>query len=120
MKVLKSTTEEIIIELSTRSGDGREEGTQVAFDLTGSEQDLSPLFAGPIWNAFLWENSVAVMCAYLEAHRDITIGRTVVELGCCLGVPGMVASLSGGARHVFLTDRNDDLRPLRRALELNS
>ena len=116
MKILKSSADEIILQLSKSSG----ATCELVYDLTGSENDLAPLFSGPLWSAIIWERSVCVMCEYLERNVSRIRGKNVVELGCGLGVPGLVAKITCDASSVSLTDRDEDLKVLRRMLDQNA
>jgi predicted nicotinamide N-methyase len=68
----------------------------------------------PYW-AELWKSGVHLAAAVAE--RDLR-GRTVVELGCGLGLPSIAAALSGG--EVLATDwATDALEVTRRNAERN-
>ncbi|KAH9253644.1 hypothetical protein BASA81_008262 [Batrachochytrium salamandrivorans] len=92
-------------------------GERIDFVLGGSEADLAPLFSGSFWSAMIWQRSVDLMCEYIASHVDEFENRVVLELGCGLGVPGITAGLVAHASQVILTDREDDLRQLRRSVE---
>jgi predicted nicotinamide N-methyase len=54
----------------------------------------------PYW-ADLWPSAVG-LAQYLHAHPELVSGKTVLEIGCGLGLPGIVASALGG--RVTMTD----------------
>ncbi|MEZ4985774.1 MAG: hypothetical protein R2795_12200 [Saprospiraceae bacterium] len=54
----------------------------------------------PYW-ADLWHSAIA-MADYLATHAIVTPGMRVTELGCGLGLPGIVAAKMGG--NVCMTD----------------
>ena len=89
------------------------------FSTRGETSELLPLFSGPIWTAMIWEDSVQVICDFMTKTAESMLafqGKRVVELGCGLGVPGLVAALTCQAEHVYLTDREEDLQVLRRSM----
>lgn len=49
----------------------------------------------------LWD-SCLILTRHLSRHRDLLVGKTVVELGSGLGLVGIFCSLLGA--HVTLTD----------------
>ncbi|TFK46266.1 hypothetical protein OE88DRAFT_1707695 [Heliocybe sulcata] len=59
----------------------------------------------PLWGHHLW-NAARAFASYLDEHRDIYEGRTVLELGAGGGLPGIVCALNG-AKKVMLTDYPD-------------
>ena len=70
----------------------------------------------PYW-ADLWHSALG-LGKYLTAHEDKVKGKQVIELGCGLGLPGIVANCLGGK--VTLTDYvQPALDFSRRNLELN-
>lgn len=91
------------------------------------EDDLSPLFDGATWaGTRLWSaaiRAVQYLSGRLPDHCStfIEIKRTtptyVLELGCGLGVPGMILHLLGC--HVVLTDQPDILSQLEKNVALN-
>lgn len=81
--------------------------TKIA-DLEVLLEDVDPVtFAEderlPYW-AELWPSSVAL--AQYVAHDDDLVGRQVLELGCGLGLVGVVAAMHGA--HVLCTDYEAD------------
>lgn len=58
----------------------------------------------PYW-ADLWPSAIG-LAEYLAADPSLLAGRAVTEIGCGLGLPGLVAALLGG--HVTMTDYLDD------------
>jgi len=115
MQILESSPQQVVVSIP------RPDASEVllTFPLGGGEQDLAPLFSGPLWSAMIWERSVRTMCNFLEKNKNNIKSRKVVELGCGLGVPGLVAGISCEAEKVWLTDREDDLIPLRKAFAVN-
>lgn len=57
-------------------------------ELMARELDTIPFWAG------LWESAVG-MAEWLHGHADVVRGRRVLELGCGLGLAGLVASRLG-------------------------
>ncbi len=47
----------------------------------------------PYW-AELWHSAIA-LAEFVDRHASLVAGRGVVELGCGLGLPGIIASLHG-------------------------
>ncbi len=58
----------------------------------------------PYW-ADLWPSAIA-LAEYLAADPSVVAGRTVTEIGCGLGLPGLVAASLDGI--VTMTDYLDD------------
>jgi predicted nicotinamide N-methyase len=56
----------------------------------------------PYWSV-LWRSGVALGRA-LAASPEVIAGKRVVELGCGLGVPSLVAARAGGGTGVLATD----------------
>lgn len=95
------------------------------------EDDLSPLFDGATWaGTRLWSAAIRAVqflsgrlpnhCssnenAFIEMNR--TTPTSVLELGCGLGVPGMILHLLGC--HVVLTDQPDILSQLEKNVAFN-
>jgi predicted nicotinamide N-methyase len=95
------------------------------------EDDLSPLFDGATWaGTRLWDAAIRAVqylsgrlpdldcCsnnAFFETNRTTT--TSVLELGCGLGVPGMILHLLGC--HVVLTDQPDILSQLEKNVAFN-
>lgn len=115
MRIKKSTPREITISLRDPDDESNND-VDFRFPVGGEEHELAPLFSGPLWSAIIWERSVLTMCNYLERHATEFESKQVVELGCGLGVPGIVAGFSCKASHVWLTDRAEDLQTLEKAL----
>jgi predicted nicotinamide N-methyase len=116
MRIVSSSLEALVIAFET-SANGE---ALFTFDLTSDEANLMPLFSGPTWSAIIWERSVLVASKFLESYPALVRGKCVVELGCGLGVPGVVCGLSCGGSRVVLTDRDQDLHFLKKALIANS
>lgn len=69
----------------------------------------------------IWEASF-VLAQYLERVSDEELGvrgKTVVELGACCGLPGLLCSLRG-ARKTVLTDLDEYLPVARASIEQNA
>lgn len=105
---------------SIRSRTGLEIGLRVnwpdlePFELTTklTEQAMAPLFHGTQWaGTRLWRAAVVGLQYLLSEEAPIDWKKTtkVVELGCGLGVPGMILAMSRKCQ-VVLTDQ-DDLLP---------
>ena len=79
-------------------------------DLKLSPDDLEPVFSGAAWaGTVLWRAAaVLVDRAFLGADAVQIKGRTCIELGCGLGVPGMACARLG-AKNVALTEQQLDL-----------
>ena len=91
---------------------------------------MAPLFSGAEWaGTRVWDAAVECIHYLFEYLRNNTFenerpfrmleGSTVLELGCGLGLPGMVSFLGMRAKHVVLTDQEQILQQLKRNLELN-
>jgi len=65
----------------------------------------------------LWDSAVH-MSEYLAQHREIVFGKTVLELGCGLGLPGFVSARLG-AKKVGLTDRPLVAKLCEKGIKLN-
>jgi predicted nicotinamide N-methyase len=63
-------------------------------------EDLCPYF-GILWSA------AEALSVYLADHPELVKNKTVLELGCGLGLPSLVASHLGG--HVLATDFHPDV-----------
>ena len=124
MRIVKNTITEIQIELLDPNHDTDQKNSSDNlllwnYSLKGTEEELTPLFSGSIWSAIVWKDSVNVMCEYLESHREEFRNKTIIELGCGLGVPGLVAGITCQAKQVYLTDRAQDLQVLSQSLTQN-
>lgn len=107
---------------SIRSRTGLEIGLRVKwpdlepFEVTTklSEQAMAPLFHGTQWaGTRLWRAAVVGLQYLLSDEAPIDWKKTtnVVELGCGLGVPGMILAMSRPCK-VVLTDQEDLLSQL--------
>ncbi|CAB9512733.1 Putative methyltransferase [Seminavis robusta] len=77
--------------------------------------DIAPMFDGTQWaGTRVWRSSI-VATQYLLAHHHEQSDQTLLELGCGLGVPGMILHALRGWK-VVLTDKD----PLPKQLENNS
>jgi hypothetical protein len=115
MRIIASTIDHVEV------GFYAKDGTEIAFrfDLRLNESNLMPLFSGPAWSAIIWERSVVAVCKYLESKPSLVHDKYVVELGCGLGVPGLLCAVTNQANKVILTDRAEDLTFLQSALQNN-
>lgn len=107
---------------SIRSRTGLEIGLRVKwpdlepFELTTklTEQAMAPLFHGTQWaGTRLWRAAVVGLQYLLNDETPIDWKKTpkIVELGCGLGVPGMIIAMSRQCK-VVLTDQDDLLSQL--------
>mmetsp|Transcript_11725 Transcript_11725/g.13487 ORF Transcript_11725/g.13487 Transcript_11725/m.13487 type:complete len:239 (+) Transcript_11725:60-776(+) len=84
--------------------------------LTFPEEEIQPLFSGGCWaGTVVWKASLS-LCDYLFANVNLD-GKTVVELGAGVGVPGMCASLLGGK--VLITEQDPLHNLIRKNVESN-
>jgi len=89
--------------LTVRLGDA----APLALDLRLAPDDLEPVFSGAAWAGTVLWRAAAILAdrALLAPATRISVeGRSVVELGAGLGVPGMVAARLGASR-VALTEQ---------------
>lgn len=124
---------------SIRSNDGLEVAISVQWDGMKAplhidtlleEDDLAPLFAGAQWaGTRVWHAAIAMtdflvkhhsqaLCAKENGDRTITTTR-VLELGCGLGVPGMILHSLYRNIDTFLTDQESILSQLTHNLGKN-
>ena len=89
------------------------------FDFQCKENEFEPLFSGVSWGAMLWDASIA-LGNFLEKQSSAEIykGKTVVELGACCGLPGLICALNG-AKKVVLTDMQDYMDAVDKSIQLN-
>ena len=89
-------------------------------DLKLSPDDLEPVFSGAAWaGTVLWRAAaVLVDRAFLGADAVQIKGRTCIELGCGLGVPGMACARLG-AKNVALTEQQSLVDLLTRNVAAN-
>ncbi|KAJ1735179.1 Protein N-terminal and lysine N-methyltransferase efm7 [Coemansia biformis] len=59
----------------------------------------------PLWGHYLW-NAAKVFAHFLDGHKDIVQGKTVLEMGAAGALPSLVSALNG-ARRVVITDYPD-------------
>ena len=80
--------------------------------------DLAPLFAGAQWaGTRVWHAAIASI-HYITKHAPLSKSSRLLELGCGLGVPGMILHQLYGC-HVCLTDQESILSQLERNLQHN-
>lgn len=89
-------------------------------DLKLGPDDLEPVFSGAAWaGTVLWRAAaVLVDRAFLGEGAVPIEGRTCIELGCGLGVPGMACARLG-AKSVALTEQPSLVDLLTRNVEAN-
>ncbi|CBJ30547.1 conserved unknown protein [Ectocarpus siliculosus] len=81
-------------------------------------EEMAPIFSGACWAGTVVWPAALDLCDYMSEHlRQAMVGATVVELGCGIGVPGMVARLLGAT--VVLTEQDELLSLLDRNLDGN-
>jgi predicted nicotinamide N-methyase len=115
---------------SLRDTNHLERGISIVWptDPTGAELELStllepdelaPLFAGAQWaGTRVWHAAIRGMRYMEEEHGDaMAAGASLLELGCGLGVPGMVWHRLGGT--AVLTDQESIMSQLRGNLASN-
>jgi predicted nicotinamide N-methyase len=72
---------------------------------------IQPIFSGAAWaGSVLWAAAEVLVEHMLLSKRTVVEGKSVLELGCGLGIPGMICSLLG-AKQVILSEQ-DQLVPL--------
>lgn len=91
----------------------------MTLDRLQSEFEIEPIFSGAAWaGSVLWAAAEKlVLHVLLSGVVDIK-GKSVLELGCGLGIPGMVASLLGSS-DVLLTEQPSLLPLLRKNVSTN-
>ncbi|KAJ1907585.1 Protein N-terminal and lysine N-methyltransferase efm7 [Coemansia sp. IMI 209127] len=76
---------------------GEEEGSRkVRLSLLGSH---------PLWGHHLW-NAAKTFANYLDSHKDIVQGKSVLELGAAGALPSLISAMNGATR-VVITDYPD-------------
>ena len=81
--------------------------------------DLAPLFAGAQWaGTRVWHAAIHGMI-YMEKEydADLSTGASLLELGCGLGVPGMIWHMLGG--NAVLSDQESIMSQLHGNLQTN-
>lgn len=69
-------------------------------------------------NKMLWD-CAGILARFLTQKVELVKGQRVVELGCALGLPGIVAAALG-AQEVILSERPSAMEWIRHQIELNS
>lgn len=121
-----------VTEEETQQQDGVEEGRvlrKITISTLLEEEDLAPLFGGCQWaGTRLWGAAVRAIqflagnlemqeSNKFELNKSGDDATTLLELGCGLGVPGMIYHMLGST--VVLTDQEDILVQLERNVEDN-
>jgi hypothetical protein len=136
----KDNVEEAIIVEWKPPGTLQQEKRVIRLSTLLEPHQLAPLFSGGEWaGTRLWDASVECI-HYLYGHyifqqqhnqqmeqahairgpgTTSSATSTLIELGCGLGVPGMLCSLMGLAQHVVLTDQGLMLNLLERNINAN-
>jgi predicted nicotinamide N-methyase len=69
---------------------------------------------------FMWEGS-RIVCSYIQAHKELVAGKTVLELGAGTGLVSIVAKLVCKAEKVTATDGDKvAMRIIRENLAMNA
>lgn len=81
------------------------------------ETQIAPMFDGTQWaGTRLWSAAI-VATKYLEAKRKY---RRILELGCGLGIPGMILQRQNPNSTVVLSDKGDLLENIQGNLQRNN
>ena len=92
---------------------------QMKFALLHNENDIEPIFSGAAWaGSVLWAAAQVLVEELLLNSAVAVRGKSIIELGCGLGIPGCVASLLG-AREAVLTEQPTLLALLRQNVTRN-
>lgn len=86
-----------------------------------AEDEIEPIFSGAAWaGTVLWRAAVRLIdVALLSKIVELDSTKSVIELGCGLGVPGMVAKAIG-AGTVVLTEQQNLVDLLKRNVKANN
>ena len=77
---------------------------KLRLDLRMSENELEPIFSGAAWaGTVFWRAAIQLCEQQLLRSPHCWRGKHVIELGCGIGVPGMIAALLGA--RVVLTEQ---------------
>mmetsp|Transcript_12293 Transcript_12293/g.18859 ORF Transcript_12293/g.18859 Transcript_12293/m.18859 type:complete len:262 (+) Transcript_12293:60-845(+) len=85
------------------------------------QSELAPLFAGAQWaGTRVWHAAIAMIDYLIDNHRDILNAQDsrLLELGCGLGVPGMVAHELFQTK-AYLTDQESIMSQLKKNVTTN-
>ncbi|KAJ1663982.1 Protein N-terminal and lysine N-methyltransferase efm7 [Coemansia sp. RSA 1813] len=66
---------------------------------------LNFLGSHPLWGHYLW-NAAKTFANYLDSHKDIVRGKSVLELGAAGALPSLISAMNGATR-VVITDYPD-------------
>ncbi|KAJ2742640.1 Protein N-terminal and lysine N-methyltransferase efm7, partial [Coemansia sp. BCRC 34301] len=72
---------------------------------TPSQITVNLLGTHPLWGHYLW-NAAKVFANYLDEHKHIVQGKSVLELGAAGALPSLVSACNGASR-VVITDYPD-------------
>lgn len=119
------------LEVVTMAGDELEERLLIKVHLDGTltheldlsliheETELEPIFSGAGWaGTVFWPAAVVLVEHELLPAAGALGGQAVLELGCGLGVPGMVAALLG-AKEAVLSEQEQLIPLLQRNVAAN-
>lgn len=95
-------------------------GKSLTLGLIQSEWEIEPMFSGAAWaGSVLWA-AASVLCEHCLLNGLVPVaGTSVLELGCGLGIPGMVSAVLG-ASEVALTEQPQLVPLLEKNLQRNS
>ena len=83
------------------------------------EKDIAPLFAGAQWaGTRVWHAAIAMFEYLSNEYSDILPHATLLELGCGLGVPGMLCHAMYGTE-TYLTDQESIVSQLVHNIKYN-
>jgi predicted nicotinamide N-methyase len=128
-------------QMRTISGTSPHTGKQIFVSTLLEPDDMAPLFSGAEWaGTRVWDAAVECiqylydqlaladsrthksgMCNDRDEEAEPTLleGLSVLELGCGLGIPGMVSFMGMKAKHVVLTDQEQILKQMTQNVESN-
>ncbi|KAJ2513163.1 Protein N-terminal and lysine N-methyltransferase efm7 [Coemansia sp. RSA 2049] len=80
---------------------------------------LNLLGSHPLWGHYLW-NAAKTFANYLDAHKDIVQGKSVLELGAAGGLPSLISAVNEASR-VVVTDYPDPdlIENIRKTVAMN-
>ncbi|KAJ2472375.1 Protein N-terminal and lysine N-methyltransferase efm7 [Coemansia sp. RSA 2322] len=78
---------------------------ELVLEGTPAKITVNLLGTHPLWGHYLW-NAAKVFANYLDEHKELVRGKSVLELGAAGALPSLV-SLCNGAARVVITDYPD-------------